>query len=128
MTLAKLVTRLTTDISQYRKGLTKAQSVARSSVKGIGSALKAIKKTVKSAILPVAAIDLCEAAPSIPGEGQMGISYAIAHLHPAAYFIFFLIFRVPKYKKNIKIRVTNTYLVYQYLFEFLIPVSFVLLH
>ncbi len=47
---------------------------------------------VMPALVSVAAVDLCEAASAIPGEGQMGIPYAIAHLHPAAYLIFFLIF------------------------------------
>ncbi|HMK34711.1 MAG TPA: carboxypeptidase-like regulatory domain-containing protein [Desulfomonilaceae bacterium] len=36
--------------------------------------------------------DLCFAAPPVAGENGMGIFYTVTHLHPAAYFILFLIF------------------------------------
>jgi len=32
------------------------------------------------------------AGPTIPGEGQAGLFYTMTHLHPAAYFILFLVF------------------------------------
>ncbi len=35
---------------------------------------------------------LCPASPPIPGETQPGVIYILTHLHPAAYFILFLIF------------------------------------
>ena len=35
---------------------------------------------------------LCRAIPAIPGETQPGVIYVLTHLHPAAYFILFLIF------------------------------------
>ena len=35
---------------------------------------------------------LCPASPPIPGETQPGVIYMLTHLHPAAYFILFLIF------------------------------------
>jgi hypothetical protein len=36
--------------------------------------------------------DVCAAASPIPGENNSGFFYTITHLHPAAYFILFLIF------------------------------------
>lgn len=36
--------------------------------------------------------DVCLAAPSIPGENNVGVFHTVTHLHPAAYFILFLIF------------------------------------
>jgi hypothetical protein len=35
---------------------------------------------------------LCWATPVIPGETQPSVIYVLTHLHPAAYFILFLIF------------------------------------
>ncbi|MGB6064228.1 MAG: carboxypeptidase-like regulatory domain-containing protein [Desulfomonilaceae bacterium] len=35
--------------------------------------------------------DLCQAAPTIPGEGRHGLFYVVTHLHPVAYVILFLV-------------------------------------